>query len=66
MSSIFTKSLALMMLGTVLASCSQTTLIGETRGVCSVFPNITYSTLDTPETVQQIVKHNAGRDRLCR
>lgn len=66
MNSIYMKSLTLMMLGTVLASCSQTTLIGETDGYCSVFPNITYSSRDTPETVQQIVKHNAGRDRLCR
>lgn len=63
---IFVKSLALMMLGTVLASCNQTTLIGETRGVCSVFPNITYSKNDTPDTVVQIIKHNAGRDRLCK
>lgn len=60
------KYLVLMTLGTVLAACSQTTRTGETEGYCSVFPNITYSSRDTPETVSQIVKHNAGRDRLCK
>lgn len=65
MRSILMKSLALMTLATMLAGCSQTTLTGETKSYCSVFPNITYSSRDTPETVTQIIKHNAGRDRLC-
>lgn len=63
---ILRKSLALMTLGTALAACSQTTPIGEIKSVCSVFPNITYSSSDTETTKTQIIKHNAGRDRLCR
>lgn len=66
MPSILKKSLALMTLAIVLAACSQTTLTGETESYCSVFPNITYSSRDTTETVVQIVKHNAGRDKLCK
>lgn len=66
MRSIFVKYLVLMMLGAALAACSQTTPIVETSGICSVFPNITYSKNDTPDTVVQIIKHNAGRDRLCK
>lgn len=66
MKNTFAKYLALMMLGAVLVACSQTTPIVETSGICSVFPNITYSKNDTPDTVVQIIKHNAGRDRLCK
>jgi hypothetical protein len=32
---------------------------------CSAFEPITYSSLDTPETVAQIRGHNAAWDSLC-
>lgn len=50
----------------MLAAC-QTTNTGATRtAVCSIFPNITWSSRDTAETVEQIRRHNAGRDEYCK
>lgn len=67
MKSNFAKLLPPMMLATVLTltACQQTTNTAVTRSVCSIFPAITYSANDTPETAIQIRRHNAGRDQLC-
>ncbi len=55
------------MLGTLsaLAGCN-TTRTAETSAVCSIFPPITYSSADTPETVIQIRRHNAGYGSYCK
>jgi hypothetical protein len=34
--------------------------------VCSIFPPITYSSRDTPETIIQVRRHNAGFESYCR
>lgn len=50
-----------------LAACQTTTNTGATRtAVCSVFPNITWSSQDTAETITQVRRHNAGRDAYCK
>lgn len=52
----------------ILIGCLTTTNSGETRGAatfCEVAKPITYSTRDTPETVSQILSHNAAWRELC-
>jgi hypothetical protein len=49
-----------------LVGCQTVTHTGATKAVCSVFPPITYSSKDTPETVTQIRRHNAGFDSYCK
>ena len=50
-----------------LTGCLSTTRTGGTdKAVCSIFPPITYSSGDTPETVTQVRRHNAGYDRYCK
>lgn len=63
----FARLPPLMMLATalILTACQQTTNTAVTNSVCSIFPAITYSANDTPETAIQIRRHNAGRDQLC-
>lgn len=63
----FARLPPLMMLATVLTltACQQTTKTAVNSSVCSIFPAITYSVNDTPETAIQIRRHNAGRDQLC-
>lgn len=66
MNSTSNRSLMLLMLAIAsLTGCQTATLTGGTRAVCAVFPPITYSSRDTPETVVQVRKHNAGRDSYC-
>ena len=51
----------------MLAACQTTTNTGATRtAVCSIFPNITWSSRDTAETIAQVRRHNAGRDEYCK
>lgn len=50
----------------VLTGCLSTTRTAGTKAVCSIFPPITYSSSDTPETVTQVRRHNAGYDRYCK
>lgn len=38
---------------------------GGIRGACAVFAPITYSQLDSPETVAQIEQHDVRWLRLC-
>lgn len=59
--------LGLTMLATAsLAGCQTMTPTDATRaGVCSLFPPITWSSRDTPETIEQVRRHNAGRDAYC-
>lgn len=66
MSSLSRTWLTLPMLGllSALTACS-TTRTGETKAVCAIFPPITYSSRDTPETIIQVRQHNAGRDSYC-
>lgn len=48
-----------------LTACG-TTPATETSSACLIFEPITYSlSNDTPETVDQIVRHNAAWDSLC-
>lgn len=67
MSNIYRTLPMLTMLATVsvLTACQTTTPTVATKGACSIFPAITYSSRDTPETVTQIRRHNAGRDTYC-
>lgn len=60
-------SLPLLMLAIVfLSGCQSMTRTGETKAVCSVFPPITYSRNDTPETALQVRQHNAARAVYCK
>ena len=68
MNSISRTWLALTMLATVsiLTACQTKTPTGAIEAsACSIFPPITYSSRDTPETVVQVRRHNAGRDAFC-
>lgn len=48
------------------AGCRTTTpTVAIDAGACSLFPPITWSSRDTPETIIQIRRHNAGRDAYC-
>lgn len=54
----------------ILTACQTTTNIAATderiaAGVCEVFPPITWSSRDTAETIEQVRRHNAGRDAYC-
>lgn len=49
----------------VLTAC-QTTSTDGTKAVCAIFPPITYSSRDTPETIMQVRRHNAGYESYCR
>lgn len=68
MKSTSRKLPTLLMLGTLFAltACLSTTRTDGTKAVCSIFPPITYSRNDTPETVTQVRRHNAGYDRYCK
>ena len=69
MKSTSTIWLGLTMLATasILAGCQTATRTSApTRSVCSLFPPITYSSRDTPETQTQIRRHNAGYDSYCK
>lgn len=33
--------------------------------VCKTFPNLTWSSKDTPETILEIKRFNAAQDKLC-
>lgn len=69
MKSTSRKLPTLLMLGTLcaLTGCLSTTrTAGTDKAVCSIFPPITYSRNDTPETVTQVRRHNAGYDRYCK
>ena len=59
--------LATLLLGSiVLTGCGTTTRIVETKTTaCIGFQPITYSSRDTPETIEQIVAHNAAWDAVC-
>lgn len=50
----------------ILTGCQSTTRTGATDAVCSIFPPITWSSRDTPETIEQVRRHNAGRDSYCK
>jgi hypothetical protein len=49
-----------------LAGCLGTRTVATDKSVCSIFPPITYSSADTPETVVQIRRHNAGYGSYCK
>lgn len=50
-----------------IAGCTQTTTFtGGTDAACLIFQPVTYSTADTPETVRQILGHNAAWGSLCK
>lgn len=54
----------------ILTACQTTTNTvatdeAITAGVCSIFSPITWSSRDTAETIDQVRRHNAGRDEYC-
>lgn len=55
--------LGLLML--TLTGCMTTTASVVTDSSCDVFQPILWSQLDTAETVQQVVEHNAVYSELC-
>ena len=59
------RSLLPALLALMLSGC-QTTPTGGTRVACAAFGPITYADADTPETIDQIVGHNAAWDAICR
>ncbi len=50
----------------LLTACKTTSISGIDKSVCSIFPPITYSKTDTPETRLNVRKHNAAFDSYCR
>lgn len=63
---VFGRPLRLMLVvasGLLVASCSRTMGIGATE--CLVWQPISWSTKDTPQTIEGVKLNNARRDAYC-
>lgn len=54
-----------MLLTLALTGCSQTMGIAETKAVCAVWSDISWSRKDTPQTVAEVKVNNARRAGYC-
>lgn len=54
-----------MLLTLALTGCSQTMGTAETKAVCAVWSDISWSRKDTPQTVAEVKVNNARRAGYC-